>query len=138
MNYQHQEGIQTFKVHFKYILYGVDNLFPLNLRDGIISQTDMQKNLLCKANTTPTASVYAYLNGPHGLSCMPRSLLGCAIQIYEKTNISASWAPHSISGRYLVTSTDHYCCYNVWNKEIFSKRVSDTVYFKHKYKKIQH
>jgi hypothetical protein len=36
-------------------------------------------------------------------------------------------------GWYIGTSTEHYWCHRIYVKKSRSKRISDTVYFKHKY-----
>ena len=59
-----EKEIQTFKGHFKSVLCGVENSFPLNLWDRIITQTEMQVNILLQANVTPKVSSYDYLNRP--------------------------------------------------------------------------
>ena len=102
------KGIQTFKGHFKSVLCGVEDLFPLNLCNNIIPQTEMQVNILHQANMTSKLSAYAYLNIPHDFNSMPMAPLGCAVQIHKNSNRRASWAPHSISGWYLVIPTEPY------------------------------
>jgi hypothetical protein len=44
-----------------------------------------------------------------------------------------TWAENSIDGWYLRTSTEHYLCHVVYVKKTRSERISDTVWFKHKY-----
>jgi hypothetical protein len=44
-----------------------------------------------------------------------------------------SWGEHSSNGWYLTTSPDHYRCHFIFVKATRAKRISDTVYFKHKH-----
>ena len=64
---------------------------------------------------------------------MPLAPLGCAVEMHESTNRQKSWDPHSLSGWYLGTSTEHYCCHRIFCKKTRSERISDTVYFLHCY-----
>ena len=44
-----------------------------------------------------------------------------------------TWSPHSIDGYYLGTSPDHYRAHRIYVKATGAERVSQPVYFKHKY-----
>jgi hypothetical protein len=81
----------------------------------------------------PTVSAYAYINGPFDYNAMPLAPMGCAAQIYESTNRRTTWAENSIDGWYLRTSTEHYRCHVVHVKKTRSERITDTVWFMHKY-----
>jgi len=59
--------------------------------------------------------------------------MGCAAQIYESTSRRKTWAENSIDGWYLRTSTEHYQSHVVHVKKTRSERITDTVWFKHKY-----
>jgi hypothetical protein len=58
--------------------------------------------------------------------------MGCAVQFHIKPNRRKSWGEHSSDGWYLTTSPDHYRCHFIFVKATRAKRISDTVYFKHK------
>jgi hypothetical protein len=51
-----EKAIQTFKNHFKAILAGVDDSFPMRLWDKLLPQTILTLNLLHQSNVTPTVS----------------------------------------------------------------------------------
>ena len=59
--------------------------------------------------------------------------MGCAVQIHEETSQRRTWAPHSADGYYLGTSPDHYRAHRIFVKATNAERVSETVFFKHKY-----
>ena len=63
---------------------------------------------------------------------MPLAPMGCAVQFHIKPNRRKSWGEHSSDGWYLTTSPDHYRCHFIFVKATRAKRISDTVYFKHK------
>jgi hypothetical protein len=128
-----ERAIQTFKNHFKSVLAGVDDSFQMKLWDKLLPQVFLTLNLLRQSNVAPTISAYAYVNGPFDYNAMPLAPMGCAAQIYESTNRRKTWAENSIDGWYLRTSTEHYRCHVVHEKRTRSERISDTVWFKHKY-----
>ena len=59
--------------------------------------------------------------------------MGCAVQFHVKPKQRKLWGKHSKDGWYLGMSDEHYCCHVVFVRKTRSKRVSDTVFFKHKY-----
>jgi hypothetical protein len=59
-----ERAIQTFKNHFKAIIAGVDDSFPMRLWDELLPQTILTLNLLQQSNVAPTVSAYTYINGP--------------------------------------------------------------------------
>ena len=63
---------------------------------------------------------------------MPLAPLGCGIQIHEDTDKKSS-SPHTVDGWYLGTSPEHYRAHRVYAKCTNSERISETVFFKHKY-----
>ena len=64
---------------------------------------------------------------------MPLAPMGCAVQFHIKPDKRKTWGKHSMDGWYLKTSPEHYRCHIVFVKKTQSKRVTDTVFFKHKY-----
>ena len=53
--------------------------------------------------------------------------------IHDKPNKRRTFAQYCSKGYVLGTSTEHYRCWNLWNTRTKALRVSDTVFFKHKY-----
>jgi hypothetical protein len=53
-----ERAIQTFKNHFKVVLSGVDDNFPMRLWDRLLPQTVPTLNLLRQSNVAPTVSAY--------------------------------------------------------------------------------
>jgi hypothetical protein len=119
-----EREIKTFKNHFKAIIAGVADNFPMNTWDKLLL------NLLQQSNIAPTVSAYQYIHGAFDYNIMPLAPMGCAVQIHKTSEKRGSWAADSIDGWYLRTSPKHYQCHV---KETRSERVSDTVHFKHKY-----
>ena len=59
--------------------------------------------------------------------------MGSAVQMHESRENRGTWAERSIDGWYLGTSLEHYRCHIIHVKKTKSERISDTVFFKHKY-----
>ncbi len=128
-----EQSIQTFKNHFKAVLAGVDDNFPMRLWDRLLPQTVLTLNLLHQSNVAPTVSAYQYIHGAFDYNRMPLGPMGCAVQVHKSNERRGTWADNAIDGWYLQTSPKHYRCLIVYVKNTRSKRVSDTVHFKHKY-----
>ena len=75
--------------------------------------------------------MYAY--GTHDFNAQPFAPMGCAVQIFETPQARRSWDPHSVDGWYLGPATEHYRNHIVWVNDTKAERVSDNVWFKHKY-----
>jgi hypothetical protein len=128
-----ERAIQTFKNHFKSVLAGVDDTFPMRLWDRLLPQTILTLNLLRQSNAAPTISAWQYVHGHFDYNKMPLAPMGCAVQIHQGSERRASWAANAIDGWYLQTSPEHYRCHVIYVKQTKSERVSDTVFFKTKY-----
>jgi hypothetical protein len=128
-----ERAIQTFKNHFKAIIQGVDDSFPMNMWDKLLPQTILTLNLLQHLNVVPTISAYQYVRGPFEYNTMPLTPLGCAVQMHEAPTKRATWAENAVDGWYIQTSPEHYRCHIIYAKQTRSTRISDTVWFKHKY-----
>jgi hypothetical protein len=59
--------------------------------------------------------------------------MGCAVQLHKSSERQGTWAENTTNGWYIQTSPEHYCCHKIHVKKTNSERVSDTVFFKHKY-----
>jgi hypothetical protein len=93
----------------------------------------MTLNLLRQSNKNPTISAYQHVNGNFDYNKTPLAPLGCAVEMHESTNRRKTWDPHSLTGWYLGTSTEHYRCHKIFCKKTRSERISDTVFFRHRY-----
>ena len=124
---------QTFKNHYIAILAGLDPQFPIFLWSKLLPQTVLTLNLVRPSNVAPNVSAYAYMHGQFDFNVTPLAPLGCPVQLYLKPHRRKSWAKHAADGWYLGVSLKHYRCHRVWNKETQAERISDTVFFKHKY-----
>ncbi|KAL7483042.1 hypothetical protein ACHAW6_008693 [Cyclotella cf. meneghiniana] len=128
-----ERAIQTFKGHFISILAGVSDDFPINQWDELLPQSILTLNLLRQANIAPNISAYAYHHGSFDYNRMPIAPMGCAVQFHIKPSRRKTWGEHSSDGWYLQTSPEHYRCHIVFVKATRNKRITDTVFFKHKY-----
>ena len=128
-----ERAIQTFKNHFTAILAGVDPKFPIFLWCKLLPQAVLTLNLMRPSNVAPKISAHAYMHGQFNYDAMPLAPMGCAVQLYLKPHRRKTWGKHSVDGWYLGASDKHYRCHKVWNVETKAERVSDTVFFKHKY-----
>ena len=112
---------------------GVDPTFPLKQWDKPLPQTELTLNLLRQSNAAPTTSAQAHVFGNFDFNRMPLAPMRCAEQIHEESSQRRSWAPHSADGFYLGTSPDNYRAHRIYVKATNAERVSETVFFKHKY-----
>jgi hypothetical protein len=97
----------TFKTHFKAILAGVDDTFPMKLWDRLLTQTILTLNFLHQSNTVPTISAHQYVHGNFDYNKMPLAPMGCAVQLHESSKRRGTWSANSIDGWYLQTSPEH-------------------------------
>ena len=79
-------AIRNFKAHFLSILAGVADDFPFKLWGKPLPQAKITINLLRQSNATPAISAYAHLNEPFDYNKMPQALMGCRVQVHEKTD----------------------------------------------------
>jgi len=128
-----EAAIKNFKNHFVAILSGTDPAFPVTLWDKLLPQAELTINLLRQSNTVPTVSAQAHLFGTFDFNRMPLAPMGCAVQVHEDADKRKTWAPHTVDGWYLGTSPDHYRAHLIHVKGTKAERVSETVFFKHKY-----
>jgi hypothetical protein len=111
----------------------VSDDFPIHQWDELMPQIVLTLNLLRQSNVAPNVSAYAYHHGPFDYNRMPLAPMGCAVQFHIKPKRRRTWGEHSSDGWYLRTSPEHYRCHVVFVKATRSKRISDTVFFKHKF-----
>ncbi len=112
-----ERAMQTFKTHFKTIITGVDDNFPINLWDRLLPQTVLTLNLLQQSNIAPTISACQYIHGAFKYNKMPLALMGCAVQIYKKSEKRGSWAFNLIDRWYLRITPEHYQCHVIYVKK---------------------
>jgi hypothetical protein len=128
-----ERAIQTFKSHFIAIIAGVDDTFPMRLWDKLLPQTIITLNLLRQSNAVPSISAYQYVRGTFDYNKTPLGPMGSAVQMHKRRENRGTWAERSINGWYLGTSQEHYQYHIIHVKITKSERISDTVFFKHKY-----
>ena len=128
-----EKGIQTFKGHFISVLAGIADDFPIREWDELLPQTILTLNLMRQSNVAPNISAYAYHHGSFDYNRMPLAPMGCGVQFHIKPNRRRTLGEHSMDGWYLQTSPEHYRCHVVFVKKTQSKRITDTLFFKHKY-----
>ena len=128
-----ERAIQTFKGHFISVLAGVSTDFPIHQWDELLPQAILTLNLLRQSNVAPNVSAYAYHHGNFDYNRMPLAPMGCAVQFHIKPNRRKTFGEHSSDGWYLRTSPEHYRAHWVFVKATKAKRITDTVFFKHKY-----
>jgi len=122
-----------FKGHFISVLAGVDNSFPINQWDELLSQTILTLNLLRQSNVAPNISAWAYHHGNFDYNRMPLAPMGCAVQFHINPGRRKTFGEHLEDGFYLKTSEEHYRTHVVFCKKTQAKQLADTVFFKHKY-----
>ena len=78
-------------------------------------------------------SANEHVHGTHNFMKLPLEPLGCDVQAHKKSDKRITWDPHSCNGWNVGTSMDNHRCFTVWIKKTREERVTDTVFFKHKY-----
>lgn len=112
---------------------GVSDDFPIREWDKLIPQSVLTLNLLRQSNVAPNISAYTYHHGSFDYNRMPLAPMGCTVQFHIKPDKCKTWDEHSMDGWYLKISPEHYRYHIMFVKKTQSKRVTDTVFFKHKY-----
>jgi hypothetical protein len=114
-------------------LAGVSDDFPIHQWDELLPQTVLTLNLLRQSNVAPNISAYAYHHGSFDYNRMPLAPLGCTVQFHNKPSRRKTFGKHSSDGWYIKTSPEHYRAHVFFVKATRAKRITDTVFFKHKY-----
>ncbi len=125
-------AIQTFKNHFKAVITGVNDTFPMRFWDRLFPQTVLTLNLLHQSNVAPTVSAYQYIHGCIWLQQNARGTNGMCSpnpqKQWEKRHMSSKCSGQMVLTNISWTLVVPYCHV----KSTRSERVSDTVHFKHK------
>ena len=69
----------------------------------------------------------------HNYNANPFAPLGAAVKMHVMPALRPTWGEHTKSGFYIGTSWEHYRCHKIWLPETKGVRVSQTVFFKHRY-----
>eukprot|EP00804_Cyclotella_cryptica_P004359 CCRYP_017999-RA/>CCRYP_017999-RA protein AED:0.23 eAED:0.24 QI:0/0/0/1/0/0/4/0/900 len=116
-----ERAIQTFKGHFISVLAGVSDDYPINRLDALIPQTVLTLNLLRQSNHTRITTAVLIT-------------IGCLWHqwVVLKPSRRKTFGEHASDGWYLKTSDEHYRKHVVLVKATKAKRLTDTIFFKHK------
>ena len=88
---------------------------------------------MSQTNINPKICTYSHLYGLHNYNAHPFVPIGMEAIVYDHPGKRKTFAQHCSKGYVLGTYTEHYRCWNLWNLKTKSTRVSETVFFKHKY-----
>ena len=91
-------GIKTFKSHFKAILAGLPQSFPLRLWCQLLPQAELTLNILRPAHVRPNISAYAYLFEPFDFDKTPLAPIGSEVQCHVKPGDRGTWDAHTVDG----------------------------------------
>jgi hypothetical protein len=89
--------------------------------------------MLPQATFTPTVSAYTYLWGQQDYNANPFAPLGCKVEAHIMPDARKTWAAHTASGYYIGNAWEHYRCHEVYISSTKHTRISETVFFCHKY-----
>ena len=98
-----------------------------------MTQAECQLLLPRLSDANPKISAYAYLYEPHNYNAKPFTPIGMEMLIHEQPSKRKTFTQHCAKSWVLGTPMEHYRCWNMWVIKTRSKRVSDMVFFKHKY-----
>ncbi|KAL7488152.1 LOW QUALITY PROTEIN: hypothetical protein ACHAW6_014020 [Cyclotella cf. meneghiniana] len=120
---------QDIQSHFKSVLAGVSDDFPFHQWDELIPQTTLTLNLRWQLNVAPNVSAYAYHHGNFDHNRMPIAPMGTISHQPESTQDMG----RAFNAWYLQTSPEHIRSHIVFVKASQWTRITDNVFFKHKY-----
>ena len=103
-----EKAIQSWKAHTIGVLSGVSPKCHLSLWDKLLSQIDMQINLLRFSNVAPKVCVCPVLNGAHDFNRHSLARLRIEMQMLEHPDKRKTWNAKSKPTIYLGTSLEHY------------------------------
>jgi hypothetical protein len=89
-----ERAIQTFKNHFKAVLAGVDETFPMHLWDRLLLKIITTLNLLPQSNAVPRISMYKHISGNFDYNKTRLAPMVCAVQMQEGKDRQGTWAEH--------------------------------------------
>ncbi len=92
-----ERAMQTFKGHFKSVLAGVSDDFPIREWDELIPQTVLTLNLLRQSHVSPNISAYSHHHGSFDYNRMPLAPMGCAVQLFQNSEKRTSWGADDLS-----------------------------------------
>ncbi len=82
----------------------------------------------------PTISSYAHVYGQYDYNAHPIAPFGCLTETYVSPKDRGTWESHTVSGFHILgTSMEHYRCYIEHITSTRANRISQTVFFCHKY-----
>ena len=73
------------------------------------------------------------MHGQHDYMKRPFAPLGCSVMAHVKPKNRVTWDVHGEVGYSIGTSMEHHRCFNVYIVKTRATRISDSVFFKHKY-----
>ena len=126
-----ERAIRTFKSHFLSILAGVAPDFPRNLRNVLLSQTELTLILLRQATLDPSIFAWSYFHGPLNYDATPIEPLGCDIIAHKKKGKRHYWDFRGATGWNVGVALQHYRCHTIVAKSTRMAQISDIVDFRH-------
>jgi hypothetical protein len=126
-------AIQTFKNHFVSILRGADNRFHLSLWCHLVRPVELTINLLQQSNIAPKVSVYAHVHGQHDYMKCPLVPLRCSVMAYIKLKNQQTWDVYADTGFNIRMVMEHHQYFHIYIVKTRATKVSNTVFFKHRY-----
>ena len=106
---------------------------PKSLNPRILLTSLHELSLQRMSNMSPKVSAHAIDHGQHNFMKLLFAPLDCLVQVQKKPDRKGNWDPHSIAGWHLRTSVDHHQMLTFYAKARRAERVSDAIFFKHKY-----
>ena len=121
-----ERAIQTYKNHLVSGLCTVDPLFPLQLWDELLPQSQDTLLLLRASRTNSKLSAYATLEGEFNFDKTPLAPPGTKALVYVDPKQRATWGTHALDGWYVGPAKQHYRCYKFFIPETKGFRIAQT------------
>jgi len=108
--YLQSKNCKPSKNHLIAGICTVDPLFPIQLWDELLPQSQDTLNLLRTSRNNPKLSAYAILEGEFNFNKNPLAPPGTKALVYVDPTQRTTWGTHAVGGWYVSPAKQHYRC----------------------------
>ena len=124
-----ERAIQTYKNLLILGLCTVDKMFPLQLWDETLEQSEIMLNLLRTSRKSPKLSAYAQLEGPFNFNHTPLAPVGSRAILMNPPTKRGMWDPRALEAWYVGPALQHHRNWRFWVQETKGFRIGGTEHF---------
>lgn len=122
-------AIQTYKNHLILGLCMIDKMFPLQLWDKTLEQSEIRLNLLRTSRKNPKLLAYAQLKGPFNFNRTPLALVGSRVLLMNSPTKRGARDPLALEAWYVGPALQQYRNWIFWVPETKGFRIGGTAHF---------